>query len=324
METDPWQVPEHRVEPVASSRYTRAPHTEPMPYVRLLRTRRYRWWRPLVGLLLAALALVVIALGLYLAGEVLSLVATGHPLRESELEDFSSPAGLLLGNLTLAAFIPAIWFAVLVCHGERVGWVSSVAGRLRWGLLVRAALLALAVTVLSYVAYRLLPGGGGEEPSGTGWPGWASFAPLALVILATTPLQAAGEEYAFRGYFSQALGSWIRWPWVPALISAGLFALAHGYQEPLLFVDRFAFALLASFLVFRTGGLEAGIALHAVNNVVSLLDAAAAGDLTGLFEQTSIPWWALAVDLLLYGVFAWLVVRLARRRQVEVVSARPF
>ena len=30
---------------------------------------------------------------------------------------------------------------------------------------------------------------------------------LALIVLFTTPLQAAGEEYAFRGYLLQAVGS---------------------------------------------------------------------------------------------------------------------
>lgn len=59
---------------------------------------------------------------------------------------------------------------------------------------------------------------------------------LALVVLLTTPLQIAGEEYAFRGYLFQAIGSFWSFSWAPAWLAkwiaivgtATLFALATG------------------------------------------------------------------------------------------------
>ena len=51
------------------------------------------------------------------------------------------------------------------------------------------------------------------------------------------------------------------------VVSSVVFALLHGTQNLPLFVDRLAFGLLAAVLVWRTGGLEAGIAAHVINNV---------------------------------------------------------
>ena len=78
----------------------------------------------------------------------------------------------------------------------------------------------------------------------------------------------------------------------------GLFALAHGAQDAWLFGDRFAFALVASWLAWRTGGLEAPIALHVANNLVSLVFTAS----TGSLEES------------LTGIHPGVAVRRARRR----------
>ena len=50
-----------------------------------------------------------------------------------------------------------------------------------------------------------------------------------------------------------------------------VFALLHGTQNLPLFADRLVFGLLAGLLVWRTGGLEAGIAAHVINNVFAYL-----------------------------------------------------
>ena len=71
----------------------------------------------------------------------------------------------------------------------------------------------------------------------------------------------------------QALGSLVARPWFGVVVSAVVFALLHGLQNPPLFVDRLAFGLLAGWLVWRTGGLEAGIAAHVVNNVFAYVMA---------------------------------------------------
>nr|WP_276612465.1 CPBP family intramembrane glutamic endopeptidase [Kineococcus vitellinus] len=128
-----------------------------------------------------------------------------------------------------------------------------------------------------------------------------------LVVLLTTPLQAAGEEYVFRGWLSQALGSWFSRPAVgavvAAVVSAALFGLAHGGQDAWLLTDRVVFGLVASWLVWRTGGLEAAVAVHAVNNVVVLVPAVLTGTLVEASLATSAPPWTV-----LSGIAALLLV----------------
>ena len=93
------------------------------------------------------------------------------------------------------------------------------------------------------------------------------------MIILTSPIQAAAEEIFFRGYLMQALGSLVARPWFGVVVSSVVFALLHGTQNLPLFVDRLAFGLLAALLVWRTGGLEAGIAAHVINNVFAFLIA---------------------------------------------------
>ena len=100
-------------------------------------------------------------------------------------------------------------------------------------------------------------------------PGFWGF---LVVIILTSPLQAAAEEIFFRGYLMQALGSLVAQPWFGVVVSAVVFALMHGVQNPALFLDRLGFGLLAGFLVWRTGGLEAGIGAHVINNICRVRD----------------------------------------------------
>ena len=113
----------------------------------------------------------------------------------------------------------------------------------------------------------------------------ASYGWLLVVVLLTTPLQSAAEEYLFRGYLSQAVAGWVRRPRAgavrAALVTAALFSLAHLPPDLPTFLHLFALGLAASAVVWLTGGLEAAIALHTVNNVVIFVLAGALGEDVG-------------------------------------------
>ena len=103
-----------------------------------------------------------------------------------------------------------------------------------------------------------------------------------------------------------------------AVVTGLLFALAHGVQDVWLFGDRLAFGLVASWLAWRTGGLEAPIALHIANNLVSLVYSAATGSLEESLSATELGWEYALLDLAMMVVFALLVARLADRWHVRV------
>ncbi|MBA3798902.1 MAG: CPBP family intramembrane metalloprotease [Geodermatophilaceae bacterium] len=284
-----------------------------------MRTVNYRWWRPVLGLL----ALV----GSYLVAAVIvtfAFLAAGLQVDLTQLDDLTDPAVLALANASLIVAIPAVWLAWVV-HTERFGWSASVRGRIRWRLLWRYGLVALAVLgggiLISVVV------GGGIGPT-TGFDG-REFGLLLVVVVLSTPLQSAAEEYFFRGYASQAISAWIpsrtTGAILAAVITATLFSLAHAPGDWFTFLDRFAFGLAASGVVWLTGGLEAAIALHAANNVVIFLVVGALGGATSSDIQTGSGTAALIVglDVLVMGLYVWLVAKTRTRWHPEVLSATP-
>ena len=56
---------------------------------------------------------------------------------------------------------------------------------------------------------------------------------------------------------------------VGLVFSSCLFMLAHGAGDPWLNLFYFCFGAIACIMTWRTGGLEAAIAMHAVNNLLS-------------------------------------------------------
>lgn len=300
-------------------------HTEPQPYHRLLLTPTYKWWRPLLGLAIFGATFAVLTIGVTIAFIVADLIRTGGPV-EASIDRFGSemdPLSLLATNLGLAVAIPAAVLAIVVAHRMRPGWLSSVVGRLRWGLLLRMSALALTMVVLfTIVGSWLIPVDDGalgiEDIQVVSLSTWLGF---AVVIVLTTPLQAAAEEYAFRGYGMQALGALVRTPWVGAIVTSLAFALAHGTQNMPLFLDRLAFGLIACWLVVRTGGLEAAIAMHVMNNVVVFLISAAFDEVGDTLQVSAIPWIAVIIDVAQMAVFALLADRYVRRRGLATRSA---
>jgi membrane protease YdiL (CAAX protease family) len=140
-------------------------------------------------------------------------------------------------------------------------------------------------------------------------------AAVIAVTLLTSTFQAAGEEYFFRGYLLQAVGSLVRSPVFAVVLTTVLFTMAHGvwpWESPALFLDRFAFGLVAGYLVIRTGGLEAAIAVHAANNVVTFVFAALTDSVGDSLQAADAPWPLVALDVTKFLCFGAAAVLIAR------------
>ena len=290
------------------------PHDQPQPFLLAMRARDWAWWRPLAGLLLLGVVFVVAAA---VVGVLGILTGISPDLTMADLVD---PGVLLVTNGTLIVGIPVVWLAWAVAHGMRPGWSSSVVARLRWRLLPRFVLLALVtlgVVIGLSVLLVFTVGEGDVDGPVPDW-GW-----LLVVVLLTTPLQSAAEEYLFRGYLSQAVAGWVRGPTTGAVLAAvvtgSLFSLAHLPPDLPTFLDRFAFALAASAVVWLTGGLEAAIVLHAVNNVLLFVLAGFLGD--GVVATDAAPAGSglasLGLGLLGLAGYVALVAWWARRARPE-------
>jgi len=241
------------------------------------------WWRGVV-------AIVLLVIGFLILSFVFGMLAFAVDLATGEytLEEVASglitltPATMLANNLSLAALIPAAMLIQWAVFGVRPRWLSSVEGRFRWRWMGRLALIIVPVWIV-YVGGSLLLSP--LEPivvDGT------MIAMLAIVIL-TTPLQSAGEEYGARGLIQRSVGSWFRSPLaafiVGTIVSGAVFASVHFAGDPWLIAYYFVFGASMSFAARGTGGLEAPVLIHATNNVLLLVPTALMSQTDQVFER---------------------------------------
>jgi membrane protease YdiL (CAAX protease family) len=288
---------------------------EAYPFHRLTRSwPGHRWWKPLLtGVLGVSFYLVFIIVVLIIGGISVFLdpaQATSYLERLQSL-DLTDPLVFGFTMVTLILMIPALALAALITGPRPVGLLSSVRGRIRWGWLGRCVAAAVGIyslsLALSFVIEPLFPG---YAPPALDLAGPQVGVMIAMTLL-LVPFQAAAEEYVFRGYLMQTVGSWLRHPAFAILLPVPLFVLGHGY-DPLGQTDVALFAIFAGWLTWRTGGLEAAIAAHAVNNATIFLLGA-----VGLIDANSKEGSpiGLAVSVLTMAAFAAVVLRMFNRSE---------
>jgi len=256
------------------------------------------------------------ALAILVGWMVASLIILGtQQAVRKDPEGTISWFGLLATNLSLIVLIPLSMLVAQKLNRQAPGLLSSVAGGLRWRPLFWFAGAAIALELIMLVVIQL---GGVELATGEHHGGGA--APDALAVIAVTLLtstfQAAGEEYYFRGYLLQAMGALVRSTVIVILVTSVLFTAAHGiwpWQSPALFLDRLVFGLVAAVLVVRTGGLEASIAGHAANNVVTFVFAAMTNSVGASLGVKDAPWSLVTLDVVKFVAFGAIALWISRR-----------
>ena len=244
---------------------------QPRPYHQVLRGPGFRWWKPLLSLVVL-LPMLLIMMLLAQLPILLYAMATGVPdpiryvaVATTTVENIG-PAGFTYINLALIVLIPASMLSTWIVYRVRPRFVSSVVGGIRWRWLSRCLLVILPIW-LAYVGISLV-----AQPSDAPRP--AQWVPLLVMGLLLTPLQAAGEEYFFRGWIMQNVGAWFARPMlglvVTLTLSSVLFAAAHLSPDPWVIGVLASTGLMAGIAIWRTGGLEAAIVIHSVNNVLTL------------------------------------------------------
>jgi membrane protease YdiL (CAAX protease family) len=303
-----------------------------LPYHRLYRAQpTYRWWRPLVAVLMAAVFFlgvsILLAVPLFIV-----LYATGaidflSPTATDDLvtlisPDMARPWTLLFGLGSIILVLPFVPLALRIAcirpTGIRVNILHSVLFTLRWRWLLVCLIPATVVWVVTFAGQLGVGVALGEEllPFSTDVP---TYLLSVLIVLLLVPVQAATEEYLYRGILLQSVGAWVRWAPVTIVVSAVLFGFSHAYDGwgiLTVMVMGIGFAVVT----IRTGGLEAGIAMHAVNNVAAfvVMGTGMFGP-TGMTEETGGPVGFIAqvvtVALWVAGV-EWF----ARRKGIERLS----
>jgi membrane protease YdiL (CAAX protease family) len=272
---------------------------------------------------------VVLVVGTVIAMLVLSipLIVYGvsvlglDPMREEfMLKIMETPWGFLGNNLINAASIPVAMFSGWLLFRQRPRWLTSIVGKFRWRWFGKAFSISLVFCLVAVgvdIAISL------DQLSSLRLS--ADTLPMALVILITTPFQCAGEEYSERGVLNRFVGSLFPSRRVglviAAIVSSAVFALLHSAADPWLNAYYFTFGILSCVLVWRTGGLEASIALHIANNFTAEM-LLPFSDLAGLFDRSAGVGSPLILIQVAFTTGATLVILWqARRSSLPMASA---
>lgn len=268
---------------------------------------------------------VAMALAFWLVGLTVIVGISMASAGVEEIEDLDPVSNLVTILTTFAVFIPGCMLARRLTK-RAPGTLSSVAGRIRWRWLLRCTRIMLALVGAALVALiivGLIVGDSGEAAQdATQSAGTAPLSHLLLVIVLLVPLQAAGEEYLFRGTLLQALGTFARSPWVGIVFTALAFSAIH-LTTATASIDLFIGACIAAWLTIRTGGLEAAIVEHAIFNVlVFIIDAATTGETLGSGDPNAdVTWLGALIQVGMLAIYAALVTRSYRRTMESAAPA---
>jgi membrane protease YdiL (CAAX protease family) len=244
-----------------------------------------RWWRYLVTVAVTVFGTVLgnIPLGILLVFKMTQY--GGQAARQFQATmDFSllgipEALGLLLIMLPFVMGLASLLFSVAVIHGKKLKDFTTAAPKLRPGRFFLAAGIWLVLGLLAdLVSWLINP----ADYSFVFEP--ARFFPVALVALCTVPLQAAFEEFLFRGYMSQGMatlfrGRGLKWGRIiPIIVTGTLFGFFHS-ANPEISNYGFLFMLpqyvimgvVLSVVTVMDDGLEAALGIHAANNLYGIL-----------------------------------------------------
>ena len=267
----------------------------------------YRWYKPILTALISAalylffvLILVFLCLGVdYATGaDHFSALLGGY-----DTLDAYSAVGALLTLGSIAYMIPALLIGALVVRdrpfssyaSSRGGWDFAVFFRCLCG-----ALLLCGVPVVIQTIFF-------DEPTGV-----IRFTVAGFVLCTVlTPLQCAAEEFLFRGFLMQTFGSWFRLPAIAIILQAAVFASMHPYNltgKLVIMIDGIFLGVIA----WYTKGLEAGSALHIVNNMAAFYAAGFGLGAIGTEIDAASILWSLGID----AAYLLFLVLAGRRRSL--------
>ncbi len=104
-----------------------------------------------------------------------------------------------------------------------------------------------------------------------------NFIILLIISLLLFPLQIGLEEYFFRGYLMQHIGSFAKNRWMPLIVTSILFGVLHGANPEvkemgwIVMIFYIGTGLLLGIMTLMDEGLELALGFHLGNNLLAAL-----------------------------------------------------
>ncbi|MDQ3110599.1 MAG: CPBP family intramembrane metalloprotease [Bacteroidota bacterium] len=268
---------------------------EPKPYeplsnkfLEIGRSGKNDWWRYLLGILIVfggyiigQTPLSVIGLNAALEnghsrGEILQ---TPEKILDPAFTGLSPNTILLLTMLMFVTAMLALWIVVTKLHGKKFKSVITSAPKVRWKRFALTGFIWMTLCfVAQYISMDMYP------DNYTVVFNLKPFLITLLIGILFLPIQTWWEEFFFRGYLFQGIGSVTKTPVVPIIVTALLFAGIHMFNPE---VTKYgALAMFPAYLIpgiflammaALDEGLESAMGMHFANNLFGTFAVTSSG-----------------------------------------------
>ncbi len=233
---------------------------------------QHEFWRYLLGIFIVIAAII--------AGQMPFVVAIFMKkgfdtagMDESELlRVLDSNLTLFLMLLPFAIALLALFFVVRHVHNQPFTSLTTTRKKTDWGKFFFAfglvAIFSVGVTVIDYFTspedyvfnFQAVP-----------------FLILLVIAVILVPLQTSFEEYFFRGYLMQGLGTLVKNRWLPLIVTSVVFGGLHFFNPEvgklgnIIMVYYIGTGFLLGIMTLMDDGLELALGFHAGNNLITAL-----------------------------------------------------
>lgn len=277
---------------------------------------RHDFWRYIIGTLLVVGGVILgqIPLGIAVFLERGMEIAE---MDEAELmQVLDSNFTLFLILLTFAVGLGVLLLVVKFLHNQPIKSLTTSRKKVDWGRVWFGFGLVAAFTIIvTLIEYTVNP----EDFLVNFQP--VPFAILVVVAVIMIPLQTSFEEYLFRGYFMQGLGTLVKNRWVPLIVTSVCFGGLHFFNPEvtqmgnIIMIYYIGTGFLLGIITLMDEGMELALGFHAGNNLVAALLITAdwtAFQTESIFKDISDPTAGLDVLVpvfIIYPLFLYIMAK---------------
>ncbi len=181
-----------------------------------------------------------------------------------------SNLSLFLLLLTFAVGLAALFFVVKYIHYQPIKSVTTTRKKVDWGRFFFAfglvAIFSIGVTTFDYFS--------NPEDYVVNFKA-APFFIMLIIAVIMIPLQTSFEEYFFRGYLMQGIGTLVRNKWVPLIVTSVVFGGLHFFNPEvtklgnIIMIYYIGTGFLLGIMTLMDEGMELALGFHAGNNLVT-------------------------------------------------------
>ncbi len=283
-------------------------------YIQQALNYKHEFWRYFLG---SSLIIIGVLLGqVPLAIAVIWKVGPAAAgMDQTELLQALDPnLSLFLMLLTFAIGLGATLLVVKLLHDQSIRALTTTRKKIDWGRFFFAfGLVAGFTLIVTIVDYMLNP----ADYELTFQP--VPFLILFVVAVVMIPLQTSFEEYFFRGYLMQGIGTFAGNKWLPLFVTSIVFGGLHFFNPEvsklgnIIMIYYIGTGFMLGIMTLMDEGMELSLGFHAGNNLIAALLVTAdwtAFKTYSIFKDVSDPsggWDVLIPVLVVYPIFLFIL-----------------